>query len=488
MKNKILLLSLVVLFSIAFISALDISTCQDLQNINNDLTADYVLTQNIDCSDTVNWNDGYGFLMLGVGAGCGNPFTGTLDGQGYSINNLYINGVGTENVSMMCDNQGTISNLNLVNVNITGTGGRYVGALLVYNDGLVENVNVSGIVTQIGETWVGGFMAGDYGTTINSHFSGDVIGTNYVGGFVADAGGGIETGCSSSGTVTGNNYVGGFASHSDYHEFHNSYSTSTVNGDDYVGGFIGYFNDNNAGAIIDNCYATGDATGNYYVGGLVGYFAMGEATGLINNSYATGDVVATLATAGGFAGIVSGVISNSYSTGSATSIYEVGGFIGTMDTGGDIYNSYSIGNVINSTPNDVGGFVGLGMGTQYCNNCFWDIQTSGQTTSVACGTGKTTSEMKDITTFSNAGWTITTTTNNENNGYPFLLGGSWVIYESQGIIQNIINGVGKTTTSDTLIKQEQLPTEEQTPVSKVSLFAGIKNWFQSIIDWFKRVF
>jgi len=37
------------------------------------------------------------------------------------------------------------------------------------------------------------------------------------------------------------------------------------------------------------------------------------------------------------------------------------------------------------------------------SNSFWDIQTSGQTTS-AGGTGKTTAEMKNIATF--AGWNI----------------------------------------------------------------------------------
>jgi len=36
---------------------------------------------------------------------------------------------------------------------------------------------------------------------------------------------------------------------------------------------------------------------------------------------------------------------------------------------------------------------------------FWDIQTSGQNTSAA-GTGKTTAEMKNITTFSGSGWNI----------------------------------------------------------------------------------
>jgi len=56
----------------------------------------------------------------------------------------------------------------------------------------------------------------------------------------------------------------------------------------------------------------------------------------------------------------------------------------------------------------VGGLVGqnyfrTGEGT--VSNCFWDIEPSGQTTSDG-GTGKNTTEMQDIATFSGAAWDI----------------------------------------------------------------------------------
>jgi len=67
------------------------------------------------------------------------------------------------------------------------------------------------------------------------------------------------------------------------------------------------------------------------------------------------------------------------------------------------------------------------------SNCFWDTQTSGQSSSAA-GTGKTTAEMKTLSTFTSAGWDfegeIANGTNNYwdlsgsiNNGYPYL---SWL--------------------------------------------------------------
>jgi len=53
----------------------------------------------------------------------------------------------------------------------------------------------------------------------------------------------------------------------------------------------------------------------------------------------------------------------------------------------------------------VGGLVGENMGGGQISNSFWDIQTSVQATS-AGGTGKNTTEMQDISTFSGAGWNI----------------------------------------------------------------------------------
>jgi len=80
----------------------------------------------------------------------------------------------------------------------------------------------------------------------------------------------------------------------------------------------------------------------------------------------------------------------------------------------------------------VGGLVGLNEDSTVSDS-FWDTETSGQATS-AGGTGKNTTKMKDIATFSGAGWNITAVANpgtrnlsyiwNIVNGltYPFL---SW---------------------------------------------------------------
>ncbi len=91
------LLNLTILFSTQ-VSAMEgdgseetpyrIETCQDLQDINNDLDASYVLANDIDCSITSSWNSGAGFEPIGSHD---NPFLGDLDGDYNTINNLFSN-------------------------------------------------------------------------------------------------------------------------------------------------------------------------------------------------------------------------------------------------------------------------------------------------------------------------------------------------------------------------------------------------------------
>ena len=173
----------------------------------------------------------------------------------------------------------------------------------------------------------------------------------------------------------------------------------TVNGYNMVGSFAGQ---NNGGTIM-NCYSIGDVTGQAAIGGLVGRLY----SGTISNSYSTGSVTGESST--GIGDLVGQqhpecTISNSYSTCSV-----VGGSVGSGDIGGLVGDNYYVENVI---------------------SCFWDTETSGQSTSGG-GTGKNTTEMQKIATFSSAGWNIIAVALNETNPdyiwnivnnvtYPFL--------------------------------------------------------------------
>ena len=68
-----------------------------LQEMENNLTAHYALGNDIDASGTVGWNSGAGFLPIGDST---NMFTGSLDGRGHKITNLFINRGGTDYVGL----------------------------------------------------------------------------------------------------------------------------------------------------------------------------------------------------------------------------------------------------------------------------------------------------------------------------------------------------------------------------------------------------
>jgi hypothetical protein len=150
------------------------------------------------------------------------------------------------------------------------------------------------------------------------------------------------------------------------------------------GSYIGTLAGLNYGTIT-RCYSKGTVSGSSFVGGLSG-----------GNENWDGSP---------------GEITNSYSTASVTASADGGGLVGRMISG-NFTNCYSTGSV-----NNGGGLIGLyGSGT--ISNSFWDKTTSGQSTSSGDeGTGKTTAEMKTLTTFTSAGWNFEMETDNGINNY-----------------------------------------------------------------------
>jgi hypothetical protein len=65
---------------------------------------------------------------------------------------------------------------------------------------------------------------------------------------------------------------------------------------------------------------------------------------------------------------------------------------------------------------DVGGLVGLNQEDGSIVSSFWDVNSSGWMTSDG-GEGKTTAQMKTLSTFTSAGWDFTNETANGTNDY-----------------------------------------------------------------------
>ena len=183
--------------------------------------------------------------------------------------------------------------------------------------------------------------------------------------------------------------------------------------------YCGFFGFTNGANIIDLGLTNVNISAGGYTGGLVG-----DNNGTITNCYSTGSVNVTGDRVGGLIGDnIGGTVSNCYSTCSVNGTGNVGGLVG-YHFSGTVSNCYSTGSVNGS--GTVGGLVGVNLyGT--VSNSFWDKQTSGQPTSSG-GTGKTTTEMKTLSTFTSAGWDfygpgtegIWNIGNGRNNGYPYF--------------------------------------------------------------------
>jgi hypothetical protein len=187
-----------------------------------------------------------------------------------------------------------------------------------------------------------------------------------------------------------------------------------VDGNKNVGGLVGF----NQDGTIDLTYSTGEVNGKSETGGLVGFMAYGSAK--IKRSFSTSDVTGSNNNIGGLVGYLqSGTIENSYATGVASGEEYVGGLVGEMKWA-TVTNCFS-STVVISDDSPVGGLIASRNGGSV-NSSFWDTETSGQNSSDG-GTPKTTVQMLDINTFTNAGWDFNSIWSIDpeiNDGYPFL--------------------------------------------------------------------
>ena len=269
---------LMALMLIPVTAATPISTAQELDNVRNNLSGDYILIADIDLSGYANWTP--------IGT-VSTQFTGTFDGDGHVIENLTIYQPSSDvqglfgyvgNVSGV----GTVQNLGIVGGSVEGK--RYVGGVAGLNNGTIANCYNTGTVT------------------------GNVTGTySHVGGVAGLNNGGTITNCYNTGSVTGNvtgnvtdtySRVGGVAGYNNNNgTIENCYNTGAVTGNvtgnvtgtySHVGGVAG----ENNGGTITNCYntgavtGTGTGTGSVFIGGVVGY----DDGGTITNCYWANDV------------------------------------------------------------------------------------------------------------------------------------------------------------------------------------------------------
>jgi len=390
----------------------------------------YLQTQDINALATANWGSSStaGFASIG---NYNTNFTGSYDGDGHTISNLYI--VRTYTYDVYC---------------------QYVGLF---------TRTYTATITDLG--------------LLNAY----VEGYRYVGGLVGQAHTSTISNCYVTGTVKGSGYnandCGGLAGIAESSTITSSYSTAAITAHgSRNGGLIG----KNSNTSLTGCYATGNVSVSYYdqdAGGLIG---QNTGSSSVSNCYATGNVTASASTSGGLVGRNTATIQRSYSSGNvnASSGIGVGGLVGDNGSGGTITNCYALGSAAGSqqagglvgynsgsisysysmgTVNEAynnGGLIGSGSGSVTAS--YWDKEASGKTSSSG-GTGKTTAEMKIRTTYTDASWDfkdagtndIWNIANGRNSGYPYH---DWQ-YASDGVIAlatvttTAISNISTTTAS-----------------------------------------
>ena len=162
-----------------------ITSAAELQAVNDDLDAYYVLGNNISLS-------GQSFEPLGNE--WDGPFTGTLDGRGFTVSYLTVNRTDLKYAGLFGYMEGTVQNLKLDNINISG--GRYAGGVAgaVGVGGLITDCEVlSGSVSVSGspmEMAAGGITGLCEGTVTRCSNGASVMAThqakvdNYAGGII----------------------------------------------------------------------------------------------------------------------------------------------------------------------------------------------------------------------------------------------------------------------------------------------------------------
>jgi len=186
--------------------------------------SDFEQIASIDANAVQNWNGNEGWSPAGNST---TKFTGTYNGQGFSVNHIKIAQSGSDYQGFFgYVYSGTVKDLGMKNVNITGKN--YTGSLVGYHEaGTVENCYASGNITSFGSN-SGGVTGYNYNSTVSCCYN-----EAYV--FAVNSG---------VGGISGNNYNSTII---------NCYNMGRVKATSTAGGIAGT---NDGSSTIRYCYNT----------------------------------------------------------------------------------------------------------------------------------------------------------------------------------------------------------------------------------------
>ena len=227
---------------------IEISTADQLISLANTkwnekdeaFSKQYKLVDNIDL-------DGKDFKGLGDSS---NKFTGIFDGNGYTISNFNTKsnaGSGEQGFINFLDKTGILKNLTFDNAKLTY--GKSSGIAIGCNAGKVENVVVKNSVLTTNQSTCGLVASVNEGSIKNtSVIDSELISTNVDygtthGGLVGrnKATGSLES-VLFDGTISAQKWAGGIVGWN-YGKISNAYATGQINGTEKIGGLVGRNND-----------------------------------------------------------------------------------------------------------------------------------------------------------------------------------------------------------------------------------------------------
>ena len=233
------------------------------------------------------------------------PFTGTLNGKGHKVYNLWIDRDEDNSIGLFgCIGNGAhIDSLGVEIDAVRGiTGAGVVGGLVgySYDNSTISNCYVTGKVE--GYSSVGGLLgAQENASVLNCYANVSVKGDGWVGGLVGDNYISSIANCYAIGDVQVfgvhelSETIGGLAGINENSTITNCYATGNVKGVKNIGGLVGY----NVNATISNCVAANSIlSGNVYANRIVGY--NNDAT--LTNNYANSAMMVNGGTVSGTLG------------------------------------------------------------------------------------------------------------------------------------------------------------------------------------------
>lgn len=259
-------------------------------------------------------------------------FSGTLDGNGFTIHNLNLN---TQPGFFSNITGGTVKNLTFKNA--SSSSDAIGGIIAACNYGYIENCNVYGSIQTRKSGHIGGVTGLNHGLISNTTVNVDIINkysNSTVGGICAESDG-VISGCTYRGkiSVTGDNSV--------------------------AGGICGY----DISGYINDCFAYMNATcdvGSGYIGGICG-MADGSQ---IYKCVSGGNIVANandMLYSGGICALIqNATIYNCYTLAEIHSFAAIGyaGGICGCSSASNIQNTYAAGNLLSGSDVSTGGICG----------------------------------------------------------------------------------------------------------------------------------